>query len=56
MANSPISAYISIYNLLALEKVYRKPNPIFLSAKLKTRAVSRQIRYLLSPISLETKP
>jgi len=28
-ANSPIGAYISIYNLLALEKVYKKPNPIF---------------------------
>jgi len=27
--NSPISAYINIYNLLALEKEYRKPNPIF---------------------------
>jgi len=29
IANLPISAYISIYNSLALEKEYRKPNPIF---------------------------
>jgi len=28
-ANLPISVYISIYNLLALEKESRKPNPIF---------------------------
>jgi len=28
-ANLPISAYIIIYNSLALEKVYRKPDPIF---------------------------
>ena len=41
MVNSPISAYISIYNLLALEKKYIESLTLFLSAKLKARAVSR---------------